>query len=646
MISATRTIDRPIDVVWNYYTIPANWIKWYGIELKSVKPGWGAGAELNWGMTSPSIIKRLIVKGEVEITGESVDIVFKFKSPGASTTTVEVEITGPDDDISSPYNNAAVRSQWERTLNILKFCIENETEAPAEKTPITSRFYIEDGYLYVELGSDVNLIGDFFELLQTNRIDFDLKKVLEKNFDDIKVVKLIPEKDLCRVTVSDDKLNAFLTIFPVYPANLTAPNILEQLSRLKITAGIDQELIETTIESGQPVMDLIMAQGVAPKPGSPQVIIEYYHPTDKIEFKVDEDGNVDFKNLDNVINIKKGTVLATRIREFEPEPGFDIFGKIIEPPPPININFNVGKGIIVVGDEAIAYMDGYLERNDRDRLSINNTLIINGDVAYATGNLNVEGNILIKGDILPGFSVKSSGNIDILGSVEDALVRAVGDINIRGSVVGKKGCDIEANGDISVYYAQNSRLKCLGSIHVKRYIYNSQLMSEDMIFINSQEGVILGDSNRIAAKNAIYIRNILQDKPLEIALMGFSIAEYQDLLAQVEKDIQNKLGEIREIGNKKSGLLAMKNEKKNNNDLFELLSKEQSFRDELNYLNKTKKNLSYIIYKIPPPGVIEIEKSLCLKLNVSIGTRSLEVPPFRDKCRFISDDEDERLIMK
>ncbi|MEQ8173837.1 MAG: FapA family protein [Syntrophomonadaceae bacterium] len=646
MTTITRTVDRTIDVVWEYYTIPGNWIKWYGIELKSVTPGWEAGAELDWGMATPSTIKRLTVKREVEITGESGDVVFKFDSPGASTTVIEVEIASPGDGNSSPYDNAAQRGQWERTLNILKFCIENETEAPAPEAPATSRFYIEDAYLYVELGRDINLIGDFFELLQTNRIEFDLKNVLEMNFNDLRVVKLIPEKDLCRVTVSDDKLYAFLTISPVFPGSLTALNIFEQLTKLKINAGIDQELIETTLESGQPVIDLVIAQGEAPKLGSPQIIIEHYNPTDKIEFKVDEDGNVDFKNLDNIINIKKGTILATRTREFEPEPGYDIFGNIIEPPPPININFAVGKGIIVVGDEAIAYRDGYVERDDRDRLGVNNTMIINGDVAYATGNLNVEGNILIKGDILPGFSVRSSGNIDILGSAEDALIQAVGDINIRGSVVGKKGCDIEANGDISVYYAQNSRLKCLGSIYVKRYIYNSQLMSEEMIFINSQEGVILGDSNKIIAKNAIYIRNILQDKPLEIALVGFSIAECTDLLDQVERGILNKLGEIRDISSKKSELLALKNESKNNNDLFDLLSREQSFRDDLNHLNKMKKDLSYIIHRIPPPGIVEIEKSLCSKLTVSIGSRSLEVPPFREKRRFVSDDGEECLIIK
>ncbi|HWP96948.1 MAG TPA: flagellar assembly protein A, partial [Syntrophomonadaceae bacterium] len=473
MIKITRTIDRAIDVVWDFCTIPANWIRWYGIELKSVTPGWGAGAELNWAMGGPSTIKRLVVKREVIFTGDSGEIVIRFTPPSASTTTIEIEVIGPSDDFSFPDDDAVIK-QWERTLTVLKFCIERDTDAPTEEGFTSSRFYIEDGYLYVELGSDVKLIGDFFELLQNNRIDFDLKKVVGKNFDDIKVVKLIPEKDLCKVTMSDDNSNAFLTIFPVFPAKLTIEHILEQLSKLKITVGINGELIKITLESGQPVKDMVIAQGVAPKPGSPQIITVHYNPTDKIEFKVDDDGNVDFKNLDNVINIKKGTVLATRMREFEPEPGFDIFGNTIEPPSPINTNFAVGKGIIVVGDEAIAYMDGYLERDDKDRLIINNTMIVNGDVAYATGNLNVEGNILIKGDIIPGFCVKASGNIDILGSVENALVQAGGDINIRGSLLGKKGCDIEANGDISVYYAQNSRLKCSGSIYVKKYIYNSQ----------------------------------------------------------------------------------------------------------------------------------------------------------------------------
>ncbi|HWP96049.1 MAG TPA: hypothetical protein VN426_04295, partial [Syntrophomonadaceae bacterium] len=157
-------------------------------------------------------------------------------------------------------------------------------------------------------------------------------------------------------------------------------------------------------------------------------------------------------------------------------------------------------------------------------------------------------------------------------------------------------------------------------------------------------GVILGDSNKIVAKNAIYIRNILQDKPLEVTIMGFSIDECKALLAQIEKDIEDKLGEIRKMGNRK--LLTMEKDSKNNNEFFDLLTTEQAFRDELNFLNKMEQNLSHIIYKIPAPGVIEIEKSLCSKLTVSIGSNSLEVAPFRKKSIFIHNDEEECLIMK
>ncbi len=511
---------------------------------------------------------------------------------------------------------------------------------------MSSRFFVEDGFVYVDIGSEINLIGDFFELLKQNQIDFDLKNVLGTNFETQKIIKLVPEKELCRVRLSSDNLYAFMSLFPIFPPSINMEEILGMLAELKVTEGIDRGLIQKIIVDRQPVTDMPVAKGIPPIPGSPQIIINHYNPSDKIELKVDEDGNVDFKNLDNVVNVKKGTVVATRTREYEPVPGIDIFGNIIEPPPAVDISFDVGKGIIVVDDEAIAYMDGYLEWDDRDRLNVNNTMIIKGDVAYGTGNLDIDGSILVKGDVLPGFIVKASKNIDIMGSAEDASILAGGDINIRGSVVGKKGCDVTAGGDIKVNYAQNSTLKAKGSVHITRYVYNTSILSDDMIYINSREGVIFGDSNKLIAKNAVYIKSILQEKPLEITVTGFSRSEYSELLSEVENDVVKKLELIRESGNRKITLLAQKSEARNNNELFELMKQEQSFKEDLNVLNKLKKRLTLIVNRIPQPGVIEIDKSACLRLTVAIGSRSTTVAPFNETVRFISDDELEGLVMK
>lgn len=511
---------------------------------------------------------------------------------------------------------------------------------------MSSRFFIQDRYVFVELGEEIRLIGDFFELLRLCRIDFDLKNVLSTDFEIEKVIRLVPETDLCRVWVSDDNLCAFISIYPIFTPNLTVDDILDKLAQIQVNTGIDLELIAAVVKEAQPVEELVIARGTAPIPGSPQIIVNHFNPIEKIEFKVDEDGNVDFKNLDNIINIKKGTVLATRTREHQPEPGLDVFGNIIEPPPLVNEKFEVGRGIIVVDDEAVAYMDGYLELDDRGRLSINNTMIVNGDVAYSTGNLNVDGNIIIKGDILPGFCVRASRNIDILGSAEDALIQAGGDINIRGSAVGRKGCKIEASGDISVNYAQNSTLHSEGSIHVKKYVYNSRLISGDMIYLNSREGVVLGDANVIRAKNAVYVKTILQDKPMDICVTGFSTAEYSEVLDKVEDESAQKIQLMRLIGSKKADLTAASSESRNNSEILELLKLEQSLGEELGVLNRLKKRLTYIINRIPQPGIVEIEKSSCTKLTITIGTRSLSTSPFAARIKFISDDEMQRLVMK
>jgi uncharacterized protein YndB with AHSA1/START domain len=49
-ISVSITIDRPRQVVWEYFTTPENWKKWYpDDDLVDVTPGWQEGATLVFG---------------------------------------------------------------------------------------------------------------------------------------------------------------------------------------------------------------------------------------------------------------------------------------------------------------------------------------------------------------------------------------------------------------------------------------------------------------------------------------------------------------------------------------------------------------------------------------------------------------------
>lgn len=63
-----------------------------------------------------------------------------------------------------------------------------------------------------------------------------------------------------------------------------------------------------------------------------------------------------------------------------------------------------------------------------------------GDVDFSIGNIKFGGDVLIRGNVLPGFFVESDGNIAVKGEVEAAkIISRKGCVAIEKGVIGK-GC--------------------------------------------------------------------------------------------------------------------------------------------------------------------------------------------------------------
>ncbi len=88
---------------------------------------------------------------------------------------------------------------------------------------------------------------------------------------------------------------------------------------------------------------------------------------------------------------------------------------------------------------------------------VEDELKIDGDVNYSTGNINYISNVVISGNVLSGFNVKSSKNITIKGFVEDgAIITAEGDIEIHNGIIGENTV-VKAGKYIIADYVHTSR---------------------------------------------------------------------------------------------------------------------------------------------------------------------------------------------
>ena len=138
MITVSVKIDRPVDTVWDYFTTPSNWNKWYGGGLKEVVPGWQKGAKLVWSLGGSSPIEKIIPGQKICISGAWMDTTYRFQPEGSTETIVEVVQSDPKGGASFSDGGAANKANLEKTLRKLKECIESETytEKRPEASPV------------------------------------------------------------------------------------------------------------------------------------------------------------------------------------------------------------------------------------------------------------------------------------------------------------------------------------------------------------------------------------------------------------------------------------------------------------------------------------------------------------------------------
>lgn len=93
-----------------------------------------------------------------------------------------------------------------------------------------------------------------------------------------------------------------------------------------------------------------------------------------------------------------------------------IKGKDGKPP-----HIPAGKNTVLSEDKTklLADIDGEVVY-EGNKFNVKNLLTINHDVDNSIGNIDFTGDILIKGDVREGYSVKAEGDVTIFGTVEGA----------------------------------------------------------------------------------------------------------------------------------------------------------------------------------------------------------------------------------
>lgn len=314
------------------------------------------------------------------------------------------------------------------------------------------------------------------------------------------------------IKVSEDKMTARLTMTPAYGgAPVTFEQIRQSLKEKGIVNGlIPAAEIEALLKQGH-ATDYVIAQGLPAIPGIDAQFHSLLPEMQERRPQINEQGIADFRNLGNLVLVKKGEPLMRRTIATEGKKGKNILGQVITPKPSRNTPFSSEmKGAMFDPEDSDLLVSAIMGQP----LLIPNGVIVSPTITVpqvniSTGNLSFDGTINILGDVMEGMKVYALNDIFVGGTVEAAEIEAGGNICIKGGVIGhtdpgsssanQMGGKISCKGSVSARFAKYVSIEAGTSIVIEEYAMNSQLTATNQILVGKsggKKGLIIGGTAR------------------------------------------------------------------------------------------------------------------------------------------------------
>ena len=322
-------------------------------------------------------------------------------------------------------------------------------------------------------------------------------------YDELKSVSIIPV-----INVSD-KWRGVMVLPPqkILKKQLGLEDIQAIISGIpiKLMVNYDKvaELVEYNMKYNEGVM-CVFVEGKKPIDGNVQKIILDY------DFSIDtgkesESGAIDFKERGFIHNIEAGIQIAHFMPEKPAIDGLDIYDTVMEANYDEDPCYKLGKNVTVDPDGIVirSGIRGILT-NHNNTLSVSTVAEID-KVDLSTGNIEVNGSLIIKDNVAPGFIIKTEGDILVRGNIEDAQIECAGNLIVSGGIIGGTNSSIRVNGKIFSSFIRNANIVCKGDILANQLV-NAEIACNDRVVVLEGKGVIIGGN--IKALNGVWAKSI------------------------------------------------------------------------------------------------------------------------------------------
>jgi uncharacterized protein (DUF342 family) len=448
------------------------------------------------------------------------------------------------------------------------------------------------------------------------------------------------------INVAEDKMTAWLTMTPAYGGDpVTFEQLRQALKEKGIVSGlITSAEIEAVLKEGQ-ATNYVIAQGLPAVPGQDAQFHSLIPEMQVRRPQIDARGIADFRNLGELVLVKKGDPLMRRTLPTEGKKGRNILGQVLAPKPSLNTPFNADlKGAVFDPDDSDLLRSAIIGQPllFPTGVMVSPTITV-PLVNISTGNLSFDGTINILGDVMDGMKVYALEDIFIGGTVEAADIEAGGNVSIKGGMIGKSDSNsatpgsgsgrISCKGSVSARFAKYVNIDAGTSIIIEEYSMNNNLTAMNQILVGKpggKKGLISGGT--ASAMMLIQAASVGSEAGIKTYIQAGLNPHTQMQLNAIEGEIETN--------------------EKNQDDIKKVIAfvENNPEKDKNGLLDKARRTLDKLTTKIAQlraerEGLLEemsfaeyakvvVEKTLCCGVEVRIGDQIWRANEERNKTIF------------
>lgn len=292
------------------------------------------------------------------------------------------------------------------------------------------------------------------------------------------------------IRIQPDKLAAFVSVTAgAEPADAAALQLA--LAEAGVVAGVDEAVaseLSASLGAREFACDeRCIAVGKAPRHGEAAGLLL------AIELglspgTVSADGHMDFFDRGLLKSVSAGQLLATWIAPIAAEPGLGVDGRPTAARAARPSKLKLGAGVELADDGAVrARHAGVVLHKPGELLDVVAEHLHRGPVDLRSGHLDMQGSLVVQGDVERLLQARATGDLEVRGSVSGGSLSASGSIRVSGSVRGGDDGRVVAVHDATIKSCENADVTAGGTLRVQEAV-NSELAGGQIIVTGRLRG--------------------------------------------------------------------------------------------------------------------------------------------------------------